>query len=104
MRTEPAEILRDALSLPTEARSALVDSLLESPDVEVDDNVHEAWREEIHRRLQKIGSGADGPRNYPWMRWIGSSIGFPLTPRNFHRPISEPAGPYSEIPLFRFLP
>ena len=64
MRTEPAELLRDALSLPAEARAALVDSLIESLDVEVDDKVEEAWREEIHRRLQQIDGGAVGM--IPW--------------------------------------
>jgi putative addiction module component (TIGR02574 family) len=64
MRTEPGELLRDALSLPVEARAALVDSLIESLDVEVDDKVEEAWREEIHCRLQQIDSGA--VRTIPW--------------------------------------
>src|ERR1035437_7476162 len=59
MRTEPADLLRDALSLPAEARAALIDSLLESLDVdadhvEVDGNSQEAWRDEIQRRLQQI--------------------------------------------------
>jgi putative addiction module component (TIGR02574 family) len=64
MRTEPAELLRDALSLPVEARAALVDSLIESLEVEVDPKAEEAWREEIHRRLQQIDNGA--VRLIPW--------------------------------------
>jgi putative addiction module component (TIGR02574 family) len=64
MKTEPAELLRDALSLPAEARAALIDSLIESLDVEVDPNAEEAWREEIHRRLQEIDSGA--VKMIPW--------------------------------------
>lgn len=64
MRTEPAELLRDALLLPVEVRAALVDSLIESLDVEVDDGVEDAWREEIHRRLQQIDSGT--VRMIPW--------------------------------------
>jgi putative addiction module component (TIGR02574 family) len=64
MRIEPAELLRDALLLPVEARAALVDSLKESLDVEVDDGVEDAWREEIHRRLQQIDSGT--VRMIPW--------------------------------------
>ena len=63
MRTEPADLLRDALSLPAEARAALIDSLLESLDVDADDvgvdgNAQEAWRDEIHRRLQQIDTEA----------------------------------------------
>ncbi len=58
MSRDAADLLRDALSLPTEARAALADSLLESLDTDVDDNVAEAWREEIHQRLQEIDKGA----------------------------------------------
>ncbi len=64
MKSDPAELLRDALSLPSEARAALIDSLLESMDVEVDDDAQEAWREEICRRLRQIDSGA--ARMIPW--------------------------------------
>jgi hypothetical protein len=64
MPRDAAELLRDALSLPNEARAALADSLLESMDVEVDDNAEEVWREEIYRRLQQIDSGA--VRLIPW--------------------------------------
>lgn len=38
MKREPAEILKDALALPTEARAALAGSLLESLDTEVDED------------------------------------------------------------------
>ena len=64
MSRPAAEILRDALELPDDARAALVDSLLESLDTEVDDDVEEAWREEIFRRLQQIDSGA--AKMIPW--------------------------------------
>ena len=64
MASDPAELLRDALSLAPEARAALIDSLLDSMDVEVDDNAQEAWREEIYRRLQQIDSGA--VKMIPW--------------------------------------
>ena len=69
MRTEPADLLRDALSLPAEVRAALIDSLLESldvdaDDVEVDENSQEAWRDEIHRRLQQIDT--ETVRMIPW--------------------------------------
>jgi putative addiction module component (TIGR02574 family) len=55
---DAAELLKEALSLPAEARGVLIDALLESLDVEVDENSEEIWREEIHRRLQEIDSGA----------------------------------------------
>jgi hypothetical protein len=43
MPRDAAELLRDALSLPAEARAALADSLLESLDVEVDDNARKRF-------------------------------------------------------------
>ena len=69
MRTEPADLLRDALSLPAEARAAPIDSWLESlevdaDDAEVDGNAQEAWRDEIHRRLQQIDTETVGM--IPW--------------------------------------
>jgi hypothetical protein len=58
MPKDPAELLRDALSLPVEARAALIDSLLESLDVQVDDDAEAAWLQEIYRRLRQMDSGA----------------------------------------------
>ena len=58
MVRDAAEVLRDALGLPAEARAALVTSLIESLDQVIDEGTEEAWREEIYRRLQQIDSGA----------------------------------------------
>jgi len=58
MERQAAELLRDALALPAEARAALVDSLIESLDQVIDDGAEDAWREEIMRRLQQIDTGA----------------------------------------------
>ena len=58
MERHAADLLRDALTLPTEARAALIDSLIESLDQAVDEGAEEAWREEIELRLQQIDSGA----------------------------------------------
>ncbi len=57
MFKDPTEVLRDALDLPAEARAALIDSLIGSLNPVIDDDAEEAWREEIHRRLQEIDSG-----------------------------------------------
>jgi putative addiction module component (TIGR02574 family) len=71
MRTEPADLRRDALALPAEARAALIDSLLESLEVDadhvevaVDGNAQEAWRDEIQRRIQQIDT--ETVRMIPW--------------------------------------
>jgi len=58
MEPDPAEVLRDALALSPEARAALIDSLIGSLDQTVDPSAEEARREEIHRRLQQIDTGA----------------------------------------------
>ena len=64
MPRDAAEILKDALALPIEARAALIDSLVDSLDTEVVEDAEEAWREEIRRRLQEIDSGA--VKLIPW--------------------------------------
>ncbi|NDJ12357.1 MAG: addiction module component CHP02574 family protein [Acidobacteriia bacterium] len=55
--TSSAELFRDAMALPAEARAALADSLLESLDHEMDDDAEQAWSIEIRRRLSQIDSG-----------------------------------------------
>jgi putative addiction module component (TIGR02574 family) len=58
MEKHAAEVLRDALHLPAEARAAIVDSLIESLDPTIDEGAEEAWRQEIDLRIQQIDSGA----------------------------------------------
>jgi putative addiction module component (TIGR02574 family) len=58
MVKEAAEVLRDGLNLPPEARAAVASSLLKSLDPESDADAEQQWREEIVRRLAEIDSGA----------------------------------------------
>ena len=58
MSREAAEILKNALALPVEARAAIADSLLDSLDQEVDPNAEDEWRREIQRRAAELKSGA----------------------------------------------
>lgn len=58
MPRDVVEVLKDALALPAEARAALLDSLVDSLDQTIDEGAEDAWREEIHRRLQEIDSKA----------------------------------------------
>ena len=58
MSREAAELLREALALPAEARAALVASLIESLDPTVDTGSDEAWSHEIRCRLDEIDRGA----------------------------------------------
>jgi putative addiction module component (TIGR02574 family) len=64
MPRDAAEILKDALALPVEARAALIGPLVDSLDIEVDEDAEEAWRTEILRRLQEIDRGAT--KLVPW--------------------------------------
>ena len=64
MKREAAEILKAALALPTEDRAALAGSLLESLDIEVDEDVQTAWTNEVNRRVTELDRGA--VKTIPW--------------------------------------
>lgn len=64
MQRSAAEILRDALALPLDARAALAGSLLESLDTEVDEDAAAAWVTEVNRRVAELNSGA--VKTIPW--------------------------------------
>lgn len=64
MKRDAAEILKDALALPTEARAALAGSLLDSLDTEVDDDAEAAWAVEVNRRIAELDSGE--VKTIPW--------------------------------------
>jgi putative addiction module component (TIGR02574 family) len=61
MTQEETEILRKALALPSEARAALANSLLESLDETVDASAEEAWSREIAHRIAELDSGKVKP-------------------------------------------
>ena len=52
MKRDAAEILKDALELPTEARAAVAGLLMESLDAEVNEDAEAAWATEVSRQLQ----------------------------------------------------
>ena len=57
MKRDAADILKDALALPPEARAAVAGSLLESLDDQVDEGAEAAWEAEIARRLDDLDTG-----------------------------------------------
>jgi putative addiction module component (TIGR02574 family) len=59
-----AELLKEVLSLPVEARAAFADRLLESLDTEVEPGAYEEWKREIKRRAAELDSGA--VKTVPW--------------------------------------
>lgn len=58
MKRDAAEILKEALALPTEARAALAGSLLDSLDTAVDEDAEAAWATEVNPRVTELDSGA----------------------------------------------
>src|SRR5687768_5390757 len=65
MKRDAAEILKEALALPTEARAALAGSLLDSLDTDVDEDAEPSWATEVNRRVAELDGGAVKP--VPWM-------------------------------------
>ena len=65
MKREAAEILKEALALPTEARAALAGSLLDSLDTDVDEDAEPSWATEVNRRVAELDSGA--VKTVPWV-------------------------------------
>jgi putative addiction module component (TIGR02574 family) len=57
MKQNIAEILKEALKLPPEARAALAGTLLDSLDETVDRDVESEWEAEIVMRLKEIDEG-----------------------------------------------
>jgi putative addiction module component (TIGR02574 family) len=57
MKQNIAEILKEALKLPQEARAALAGTLLDSLDEVVDRDAESAWEAEIVMRLKEIDEG-----------------------------------------------
>ena len=66
MKRKAAEILKDALELPTEARAALAAWLLDSLDSHADEDARAAWATEINRRVADLRSGT--VLTIPWPR------------------------------------
>ena len=64
MKRDAAEILKEALALPTEARAALAGSLLDSLDTDVDEDAEAAWAVEVNRRVAALDSEA--VKTIPW--------------------------------------
>jgi putative addiction module component (TIGR02574 family) len=57
----PAELYQQALKLSAGDRAVLAGLLLDSLDASTEDNVDEAWRAEIERRMHELDTGAVTP-------------------------------------------
>ncbi len=64
MKHDASEIYKEALELPQEARAALIRSLLDTLDEEVDGNAESLWEKEILNRIRDFDKGA--VKTIPW--------------------------------------
>ena len=62
--SDPKRLLEEALHLPVEERAALAGALIESLDLEIDEDVEAAWSAEIGRRLERVDAGV--AKTFPW--------------------------------------
>lgn len=74
MTQEVSELLKQALALPSEARAALADSLLESLDDTLDASTEEEWEQEVNRRIADLDSGKVKPVSWAEARRQMSAI------------------------------
>lgn len=66
---EAAEIMKDALALPSEAREALAGSLLDNLDTEVNEDAEDARATEVNRRFRpRISVMLSSPRRAQYDR------------------------------------
>jgi putative addiction module component (TIGR02574 family) len=64
MKGDAAEVLKAALALPADKRAALAASLLDSLDIDVDEDAEASWAIEVNRRVAELDSGA--VNTMPW--------------------------------------
>ena len=57
MKRNPADLLKEAMELPPEARAALAGSLFDSLDDQLDEDAEVAWDAEIVRRIRELDEG-----------------------------------------------
>ena len=69
MSPEVSDLLKRALALPVDERTALANTLLDSLE-ESDRSVQVAWDEEVARRMQDLQAGK--AVTLPWKSCIGS--------------------------------
>ena len=61
MAQDITEVLKQAMTLPIEARAVLAGALLDSLDETVDVSVEAEWDREIARRIEEIDAGKVKP-------------------------------------------
>ena len=57
MTHEANELLQKALALPESERAEMAGTLIDSLDPTIDENLEQAWQQEIARRMTELESG-----------------------------------------------
>ncbi len=57
MTAMPDRVIEDALSLPADIRLNLVEKLITSLNLPIDEDIDRLWAEEAERRISKIEAG-----------------------------------------------
>jgi putative addiction module component (TIGR02574 family) len=68
MTGEADRLFQEAMKLPPEARAALAGSLIESLDLNVDEDAEAAWAAEIAKRIRELDEGAVRPISWAEVR------------------------------------
>jgi putative addiction module component (TIGR02574 family) len=68
MEPEAGQILKQALALSAESRAFIVDSLLDSLDLGMDEGADHLWQEEIRARIADLDSGSVQPVSWADVR------------------------------------
>ncbi len=61
MSTLNKDLLEEVLSLPSDLRMKLIDKLIESLNVPIQEEIDELWSKEVEKRVDDINSGKIKP-------------------------------------------
>jgi putative addiction module component (TIGR02574 family) len=64
MTQEAIELLQKALALPERERAEMAGTLIDSLDPTIDENLEQAWQQEIAKRMTELQSGT--VKTIPW--------------------------------------
>jgi putative addiction module component (TIGR02574 family) len=68
MKRDAAALLKEALTLPANDRTALAEALIASLDEHLDEDAQTAWKGEIERRTNELDAGVVSPIPWPKVR------------------------------------
>ncbi|MEI7869636.1 MAG: addiction module protein [Candidatus Methylumidiphilus sp.] len=60
MKSDPRQIIDDAMQLDSASRALIAETLLETLDFEEEFTISQEWMDEIHRRCDAMDNGTTG--------------------------------------------